>query len=393
MLKILKIKVNGFKMLKDDFEINLTTRARVYNKDLTKEIIKIDDGLYTFTSLAFVGGNSSGKSTILTLILKTYIFIQTGRWEYVAREFNKDKISICILFYLDKNIYSYSCDFLRLDPKTISLENKYSPIINEKLYVAKYDRTKGLKNIEQFDLNKKEKKELLQSSLNDTSAIVKLSKDNLLVDHFYTNNLTSFDDRIVRNKFFNVLNTCSIELSTAIIKLLDDSIEYIICDNSNYVRFKRFNKKEIIISGFELMCILSSGTLRGIELYIRGINALKDGKPFIVDEIESCFQKNLVYNLLFLFNDSSINKKGAQLVFSTQYVEILDYLSRRDGIFITHKYNGKIDAKNLYSDFEVRTELLKSKQFDNNVFDTALNYKQLIEVRRNVLNELQTNND
>ena len=292
MLKILKIKVNGFKMLKDDFEINLTTRARVYSKDLIKEIIKIDDGLYTFTSLAFVGGNSSGKSTILTLILKTYIFIQTGRWEYVAREFNKDKISIYILFYLDKNLYSYSCDFLRLDPKTISLENKYSPIINEKLYVAKYDRTKGLKNIELFDLNKKEKKELLQSSLNDTSAIVKLSKDNLLVDHFYTNNLTSFDDRIVRNTFFNVLNTCSIELSTAIIKLLDDSIEYIICDNSNYVRFKRFNEKEIIISRFELMCILSSGTLRGIELYIRGINALKDGKPFIVDEIESCFQKN-----------------------------------------------------------------------------------------------------
>ena len=175
--------------------------------------------------------------------------------------------------------------------------------------------------------------------------------------------------------------------------MLDDSIEYIICDNSNYVKFKRFNEREIIISRFELMCILSSGTLRGVELYIRGINALKDGKPFIVDEIESCFQKNLVYNLLFLFNDSSINKKGAQLVFSTHYVEILDYLSRRDGIFITHKYNGKIDAKNLYSDFEVRTELLKSKQFDNNVFDTALNYKQLIEVRRNVLNELQTNND
>ena len=109
MLKILKIKVNGFKMLKDDFEINLTTKARVYNKDLTKEIIKIDEGLYTFASLAFVGGNSSGKSTILTLILKTYIFMQTGRWEYVAREFNKDAINISILFYLDKHLYSYSC--------------------------------------------------------------------------------------------------------------------------------------------------------------------------------------------------------------------------------------------------------------------------------------------
>lgn len=64
------------------------------------------------------------------------------------------------------------------------------------------------------------------------------------------------------------------------------------------------------------------------------------------------------YNLRFLFNNYSVNKKGAKFVFSTHNVEILDYLSRRDEIFITHKYNGKIDAKSLYLDFEVRTELL-----------------------------------
>ena len=114
---------------------------------------------------------------------------------------------------------------------------------------------------------------------------------------------------------------------------------------------------------------------------------------FIVDEIENCFQKNLVNNLLFLFNDEKINKNGAQIIFSTHYVEILDYLKRRDGIFITHKENGRINAKNLYSDYDVRTELLKSKQFDNNVFNTSLNYKQLLEVRRNLLNELHSNND
>ena len=56
------------------------------------------------------------------------------------------------------------------------------------------------------------------------------------------------------------------------------------------------------------------------------INAIKNGKVFIVDEIENCFQKNLVYNLLFLFNDEKINKYGAQIIFSTHYVEILDYL-------------------------------------------------------------------
>ena len=142
-----------------------------------------------------------------------------------------------------------------------------------------------------------------------------------------------------------------------------------------------------------LAAILSAGTFRGVELYIRCINALKNGATIIVDEIENCFQKNLVYNLLFLFNDENINSKNAKLIFSTHYVEILDYLNRRDGIFITHKENGIIDVKNLYKDYSLRTELSKSKQFDNNVFNTAINYKQLLKVRRSLLNELQTNND
>ena len=38
MLKVLKIKVNGYKLLEENFEIDLTTKARVYNDDTNKEI-------------------------------------------------------------------------------------------------------------------------------------------------------------------------------------------------------------------------------------------------------------------------------------------------------------------------------------------------------------------
>ena len=174
---------------------------------------------------------------------------------------------------------------------------------------------------------------------------------------------------------------------------IDESIEYIICDNSDLVKFKRINEKEIIISKFELLSILSSGTFRGVELYVRSINALKYGKVFIVDEIENCFHKNLVKNLLFIFNSKNINSKGAKLIFSTHYTEILDSLSRRDNIFITHKENGYVNVKNLYSDYDVRTELSKSNQFDNNVFNTSFNYEQLLNVKELIINDLHTNND
>lgn len=69
MFKLLKVVVTGYKLLKDDFVIDFLSKARVYDEDKEKEVLEIDDGLYTFRTLAVVGGNSFGKSAILSLIL------------------------------------------------------------------------------------------------------------------------------------------------------------------------------------------------------------------------------------------------------------------------------------------------------------------------------------
>ena len=393
MLELLKVKANGFKLLEDNFELDFTTRTRVYQKDKLSEIEEIDKGLNTFRSIAFVGGNSSGKSTALSLVLKTLLFLQTGRWEFIPREFKKDSIDLNIVFYLEGFLYNYSCTFNKIEIDKLSIANIYSPITNEKLIKLEYNKARGIVNLDLLNTNGVDESEILKSSLLDTSAIAKITGDKISVDEFSNNNIVNFDVNIVRNTFFASLNSCDKELVSSIIKLLDESIEYIICDNSDLVKFKRINEKEIIISQLELLSILSSGTFRGVELYVRSINALKYGKVFIVDEIENCFHKNLVKNLLFIFNSKNINSKGAKLIFSTHYTEILDSLSRRDNIFITHKENGYVNVKNLYSDYDVRTELSKSNQFDNNVFNTSFNYEQLLNVKELIINDLHSNND
>lgn len=393
MLELLKVKASGFKLLEDNFELDFTTRTRVYQKDKLSEIEEIDKGLNTFRSIAFVGGNSSGKSTALSLVLKTLLFLQTGRWEFIPREFKKDSIDLNIVFYLEGFLYNYSCAFNKIEIDKLSIANIYSPITNEKLIKLEYNKARGIVNLDLLNTNGVDESEILKSSLLDTSAIAKITGDKISVDEFSNNNIVNFDGNIVRNTFFASLNSCDKELVSSIIKLLDESIEYIICDNSDLVKFKRINEKEIIISKLELLSILSSGTFRGVELYVRSINALKYGKVFIVDEIENCFHKNLVKNLLFIFNSKNINSKGAKLIFSTHYTEILDSLSRRDNIFITHKENGYVNVKNLYSDYDVRTELSKSNQFDNNVFNTSFNYEQFLNVKKLIINDLHTNND
>ncbi len=393
MLELLKVKASGFKLLEDNFELDFTTRTRVYQKDKLSEIEEIDKGLNTFRSIAFVGGNSSGKSTALSLVLKTLLFLQTGRWEFIPREFKKDSIDLNIVFYLEGFLYNYSCTFSKIEIDKLSIANIYSPITNEKLTKLEYNKARGIVNLDLLNTNGVDESEILKSSLLDTSAIAKITGDKISVDEFSNNNIVNFNGNIVRNTFFASLNSCDKELVSSIIKLLDESIEYIICDNSDLVKFKRINEKEIIISKLELLSILSSGTFRGVELYVRSINALKYGKVFIVDEIENCFHKNLVKNLLFIFNSKNINSKGAKLIFSTHYTEILDSINRRDNIFITHKENGYVNVKNLYSDYDVRTELSKSNQFDNNVFNTSFNYEQLLNVKELIINDLHTNND
>ena len=391
MLKLLNIRVNGYKLLEENFTFDFLTRTKVLESDLEKEIFKIDTLLYSFRTLAVVGGNSSGKSTVLSLILKTIDFLSSGRWGYVEHEFKEDKIGLSISFYLDGNIYFYSVNLL----KNTSDEGRnrlYAIIDNESLFMKKYVKAKGKKNLENIDDAADVTSRYLQNSLKDTSAIINLVKENILVDAFTNNNVIAFNEGLLSNSFYNILDNSNKELASSIIKLLDDSIEYIKSDSSDYVKFKRYNEDEQILKKIELISILSSGSFRGIELYLRAIKAIKLGKVFIVDEIENCFQKNVVLNLIFLFNDEIINKNNAQLIFSTHSTEILDILNRQDSINITHKNNGRINIKNL-KEYDIRVELSKSKQFDNNTFNTSINYQQLMEVRRNIINELYSNND
>lgn len=391
MLKLLNIKVNGYKLLEDNFTFDFLTRTKVFEADLEKEVLKIDNVLYSFRTLAIVGGNSSGKSTVLALILKTIDFLSSGRWIYVENEFKFDTINLSIDFYMDGYIYFYTVNLLKNNSEN-DRNNLYAIIDKETLFRKKYSKAKGKKNLDTVVDVTDVTATYLQNSLKDTSAIINLVKDNILVDAFTNNNVIDFNKGLLSNSFYNILNNSNPELASSIIKLLDDSIEYIKSDSSDYVKFKRYNEEETVLKKIELISILSSGTFRGIELYLRAIKAIKTGKVFIVDEIENCFQKNVVFNLIYLFNDAKINKKNAQLIFSTHYTEILDILNRQDSINITHKNNGKISIKNL-KDYDIRVELSKSKQFDNNTFNTSINYQQLMEVRRNLINELNSNND
>lgn len=82
----------------------------------------------------------------------------------------------------------------------------------------------------------------------------------------------------------------------------------------------------------------SEGTQRLYALVAPVLDVLRDGRILVVDELDSSLHTLLVRRLISMFHDPSLNKRGAQLVFSTHDTSLLDHnLFRRDQVWFTEK--------------------------------------------------------
>lgn len=106
----------------------------------------------------------------------------------------------------------------------------------------------------------------------------------------------------------------------------------------------------------------SHGTLTYLGLLGPVVDALKTGRPLIVDELESSLHTLLCMHLIRLFNDKDTNPLGAQLIFDTHDTNLLSSgLLRRDQIWFTEKMKDGSSSLFPLSDFKLRkTDKLES---------------------------------
>ena len=100
----------------------------------------------------------------------------------------------------------------------------------------------------------------------------------------------------------------------------------------------------------------SNGTQLYFAYFPAVYRALKKGTTAVIDEIDNGLHPMLVRNLVNLFNDPETNPKGAQLIFNTHDIDLLDLnLMRRDQIYFVEK-NNQTGTSELYSlsDFSPR---------------------------------------
>lgn len=370
-MKLLHVKANHFKNCRDEFEIDYVAKSKKTSEDKEYELQEIADGLFVYNTVAFVGKNASGKTTAVELLDACYCILEGFRLE--GKSYSYDNVELLIDFYEAGFIYRYTTVLKNGD----SIGTK-AFFTNQKIYRKKYYKSK-LKNIyDEKDFEQVVIEGELPEDTSDIFFILKKKRTRAVYFDSTGKGMDTYKLVFAAMKDFNI----SAEMLGEVISIFDENITGIRqIDEHNYCM--EFCGNEEIISDKELLCRLSSGTTKGMLLYILMTASLKNGFDLVVDEIENHFHKTLVENMLSLYKDKNVNKNNATLIFTTHYCELLDIFNRQDNIYIS-KSDEKVYITNMYDGYDIRTELLKSRQFYNNVFQTAVNYDRLMSLKRSL---------
>ena len=379
-MKILRIKVQGLSLYKNIFDISFCAVQRVHKNHLNS-VYNLFGNIYVNTVEAFAGINASGKTTALKVVSFTSVLLGAAPLsaEFVPQILDDGiKTIFDIDFFLDGKIYHLTSEVIKHRNQDGKPKVR---ILSERLWVKSVSSKINKSNLWDYDKEnpvrvRDNSDEYLPDDVSIMIAINKqIVKQSIFVD------LVMFTN-------FNLFLPDGGLVPTEIISLLDPTIEYISVETLNdkvITRLKFFRKEEIVLlNPAELNVYLSSGTVKGVRVFSDAARVLKNGGYMIVDEIENHFNRELVASLLRLFLNKKTNPKGAVLIFSTHYSELLDELDRNDAVFITRSDEGLV-VDNL-NDLLNRNDVKKSDVYQSNFLGgTAPKYTALLKLQKSII--------
>lgn len=180
-----------------------------------------------------------------------------------------------------------------------------------------------------------------------------------------------------KQKIINFLNSVNINIEDIEIEEKDKEIKQIDLFNNqidnvkakfNNVKFFRYNNNnELIEFDFNEE---SDGTKKLFNLIGDIINVLENGVIVAFDELDKSLHIKLLLFIINLFNDKNINKKGAQLIFTTHNTSLLsnrykNSFSDEEIWIIDKKYSGESELYSLNDITGIRKELSRENLYLN----------------------------
>lgn len=369
-MKILRVEYQNIGVFKKGLIIDLTAKDRVFYDSPVSNVHKT---INTNNITCLIGINASGKTTALNLI---DIAIKIVAGNYGLNQFNisprllPDGSKMVVDFFTDDTFYRLESIIgekadgnksrLYFREETIFLKPKKEVVNRKQLFHyeerhIKYKRSYWEK--EEFSLIKD------QDSI---SAFIKKDSSVVNINYLDESNINIYT--VPGRAYMDIIN------------LFDDSIESIHHkEHSVDITFKDSYKHSSDRHGRD---VLSSGTIRGGNLLFDVKHTLSSGGIILVDELENHMNKRLIQVILELFADNDINKKGAMLVFSTHYAEILETITRKDSIYVMLRKKNYTSVAERYADVVKRNDVKKSEVILSNYINgTAPKYEYIEKLR------------
>lgn len=376
-MRLLRIEADGVFLFHEKIIFDFYAEQRVY-PDNAAMLFNSFGNTYTNNVLSFVGVNASGKTTSLRFISFVMSLLNAEAINNISTKEvleRSTRVELKVYFY-DENKGVCLLETIIGITKEDDVTERYS-ILQEKLYTRKISSITSKANLFYFeDDDIFQTRDISQEQFiflkDDVSIAIIFGKTG----NIYFRDLTDWTDINVLNSYCNF----PIEL----IQFLDPSIEYIKYNPNERVLIVKFkkDKEPIPMRGIEnIRHYLSSGTIKGINVFMYAWMVLIKGGYLIVDEIENHFNKEIVATLIRFFMDKRVNKNGATLIYSTHYVELLDELDRNDGIYVIKNKDG-VAIQKLYHILK-RNDIKKSDVFQSGMLEgTTPSYEASMKLMR-----------
>lgn len=376
-MRILRIEADGIFLFNSKIVIDFNAEQRVYPYNAAM-LYNPFGSTYTNNVLSFVGVNASGKTTSLKLISFVMSLLNAEAINNIDAKIvleRSKKVTLKTYFYDDKKGVCLLETVIGVTREE-GVADRYT-ILHEKLYIRKAGSITSKTNLFEFsDENLFKSRDVSQEQFmflkDDVSIVIALGKTG----NVFFRDLTEWTD-------FNVLNSFG-NFPIELVQFLDPSIEYIEFNPNEtelIVKFKK-DKEPIAMRGIQnISHYLSSGTIKGLNVFMQAWMVLIKGGYFIIDEIENHFNKEIVATLIRFFMDKKVNKNGATLVYSTHYVELLDELDRNDGIYVIRNNEG-VTIQKLHHILK-RNDIKKSDVFQSGMLEgTTPSYEASMRLKK-----------
>jgi len=367
-VRILQVSYRNLPLFQDGtFAFNFMAMDRVADKE---QVFQIKDSIYTQKLESIIGINASGKTSSLKLLYLAMSVIlrntSLNDQSLLGRELLRDDTEMVVTFLCDDTCWQLH-SIIGVDDSNDGIKNLYYK--EEYLYSKpwKIIRSKREplhftdKELEQYPPKQRSKmsKETLSMIPQDTSISLSVTRESsTTISQMIV--FTNINFPIMEgNPNPAILHAFDPTLDEFNTKSTDDGFSYT-------VRFKNDSKSKKISSPFSLENIISSGTIKGRNLIYLIQRTLMTGGYLIVDELENHMNKELIRMITDIFKDPAINPHGACLIFSTHYAEVLDFIDRKDSIYITRRKDDGIELAN-YSQLVNRNDVKKSEVILSNI--------------------------